>query len=126
MGTSCLIDTNILIYHLKGDLPEPDFIQTISRENFNISVITKIEFLGWSRHTDDGYMIACSLLDMATVRPLTDEIIDRTIELKRKLNIKLPDAVIAATCLEHKLSLVTRNDNDFLKIPELSVINPFK
>lgn len=126
MGTPCLIDTNILIYHLKGELPEPDFLEKLGSDCFNMSVITKIEFLGWNRHTDEGYKVAHELVNLSKVHYLTDEIVDKTVDLKRKISIKLPDAVIAATCLVHNLILVTRNDNDFVKIPALSIINPFR
>lgn len=42
-----LIDTNILIYHTKGSENSIDFIsRAIIQKSFNISIITKIEFLG--------------------------------------------------------------------------------
>jgi predicted nucleic acid-binding protein len=42
-----LLDTNILIYHLKGDIPQREIekIESILKHSFIISVITKIEFL---------------------------------------------------------------------------------
>jgi len=41
-----LIDTNILIYHTKGAENTIDFIhRVITQKSFNISIITKIEFL---------------------------------------------------------------------------------
>jgi predicted nucleic acid-binding protein len=44
--TKCLIDTNILIYHVAGSKESMDFINKVIKEkSFNISVITKIEFL---------------------------------------------------------------------------------
>ncbi len=39
--------------------------------------------------------------------------------------IKLPDAVIAATALTHSLKLMTRNQADFERIAELTIVNPF-
>jgi toxin FitB len=39
--------------------------------------------------------------------------------------MKLGDAIIAATALEHGVPLVTRNVDDFKHIPGLQVINPF-
>ena len=46
--TSYLIDTNILIYYLAGAFSpeERPLIDTILKESFNISIITKIELLG--------------------------------------------------------------------------------
>ncbi len=65
-------------------------------------------------------------LNFAHVIPLTDEIADVTIELRRKVNIKLPDAVIAATAFLHDLTLVTRNIKDFEKVEGLRVYIPFE
>jgi len=43
-----LIDTNILIYHFADEIPgeAQDKIKSIFKKSFNISIITKIEFLG--------------------------------------------------------------------------------
>jgi predicted nucleic acid-binding protein len=40
-------------------------------------------------------------------------------------NIKLPDAIIAATALVYELTIITRNTKDFEKIEGLNVINPY-
>lgn len=51
---------------------------------------------------------------------LSDEIIEKKIELRRKVKIKLPDALIAATAIVHNLTLLlSTNDSDFLKVPKL-------
>jgi predicted nucleic acid-binding protein len=39
--------------------------------------------------------------------------------------MKLPDAIIAATALAYDLVLVSRNEKDFDKIPNLEYINPY-
>lgn len=88
--------------------------------------MTKIEFLGWDKHTSDGYEKCKRLLDRATIYSLDDTIADKTIELKRKLNIKLADAIIAATAILNNLKLLTRNVDDFKMIDEIEVINPFE
>lgn len=51
-----LLNTNILIYHLAGDIPpkELDKIKNILNKSFNILIITKIEFLGWDKHSSNG------------------------------------------------------------------------
>ncbi|MBL7803801.1 MAG: hypothetical protein JNL02_08720 [Saprospiraceae bacterium] len=46
--------------------------------------------------------------------------------LRRSFKIKLPDAIIAATALVHELDLVTRNREDFSKISNLTVLNPYE
>jgi predicted nucleic acid-binding protein len=36
-----------------------------------------------------------------------------------------PDLILAATAIEHGLTLVTRNTNDFVGLPGLSMLNPW-
>lgn len=56
MSVEYLLDTNVLIYHTKGSQVTEDFVgKLISEGTFNISILTKIEFLGWNRHTADGF-----------------------------------------------------------------------
>jgi hypothetical protein len=122
-----LIDTNILIYHTKGSQHTIAFItDLINKHAFNISILTKIEFLGWDKHTPDGYEKCRRLLESAVIYSLDDAIADKAIELKKKLNIKLADAVIAATAILNNLKLSTRNVDDFRMIDELEVVNPFE
>ncbi len=46
--------------------------------------------------------------------------------LRRSIKIKLPDTIIAATAIVHKLTLVSDNDVDFLRVPKLKYLNPTK
>ena len=121
-----LLDTNILIYHLKGDIPQREIekIESILKHSFIISVITKIEFLGWSKHTVDGFLKAQEFLRHAAIIPVDSEPADLSIELRRNNNIKLADALIAATALLNDLVLVTGNEEDFKAIEELEIYNP--
>jgi toxin FitB len=121
-----LLDTNILIYHLKGDIPEREIekIEGILKRSFLISVITKIEFLGWRKHTVDGFLKAQEFLRHAAIIPVDNELADLAIELRRNGNIKLADALIAATALLNDLVLVTGNEDDFKEIGELEIYNP--
>ncbi|WP_246454781.1 type II toxin-antitoxin system VapC family toxin [Thermococcus camini] len=109
-------------------MPEEELpkVEEILRKSFNVSIITKIEFLGWKGHTLEGFEKSKELISFAHVIPLTDEIADIAIELRRKVKVKLPDAVIAATALRHNLTLVTKNVKDFEKIEGLRIYNPFE
>ena len=121
-----LLDTNILIYHLKGDIPQREIekIESILKHSFIISVITKIEFLGWRKHTVDGFLKAQEFLRHAAIIPVDSDLADLAIELRRNNNIKLADALIAATALLNNLVLVTGNEEDFKAIEELEIYNP--
>jgi predicted nucleic acid-binding protein len=54
------------------------------------------------------------------------ETTEKVIELRRTNNIKLPDAIIAATALVSNLVLWTHNTSDFANIPDLQLLDPLK
>jgi hypothetical protein len=121
-----LIDTNILIYHVAGLKESTDFInKIIYQKSFNISILTKIEFLGWNKHTTDGFERCKLLIDLANTYDVDEDVANKAIQLKRINNIKLADAVIAATAILNNFHLVTRNRNDFKMINEIKIKNPF-
>jgi predicted nucleic acid-binding protein len=124
---SRVFDTNILIYHLNGKLDEAAerMLEQALEENARISVITRIEVLGWPGQTEDAFQRARSFLDQFNEQPLTDDIAEESVALRRKRRLKIPDAIIAATALRLNLPLVTRNTDDFRGIEGLDLINPF-
>lgn len=122
LTTNYLIDTNILIYHTNGVKESIDFIsKVIAEKSFNISILTKIEFLGWDKHTSDGLDKCKRLIETANIYYVDENIANKAIELKRKMNIKIADAVIAATGIIHNLKIATRNIDDFKGIEGLKV-----
>ena len=125
MEVNVLLDTNVLVYHVAGDRRATKFIdETIDCQSFRISILSVIEFLGWHRHTDDEFLQCKELIDLATILPVSKEVADKAIDLRRAKKIKLADAVIASTALVNNLSLVTTNIRDFRGIRDLQIINP--
>jgi len=125
--TGYLFDTNILIYWWADEIP-PDQVPRIEhllKTSFNISIITRIEFLGFPGFSGDLRQKSRDFLSYAIVLPLTPEVAERTIVLREKHSIKVPDAIIAATALTYDLTLITRNASDFKDIQELTIENPF-
>lgn len=56
---------------------------------------------------------------------IDDLIINKTISLRKKhKKLKLGDAIIAATALVNKFTLITRNIKDFINIEGLICLNP--
>ena len=124
--TEYLIDTNILIYHTAGSEAISNFIRDmIAQQAFNVSVLTKIEFLGWNRHSPEGFEKCRQLIELANLYLVDDDTAEKAIELKRRAKIKLADAVIAATALVNNFKLATRNVDDYKAVKELEVFNPF-
>jgi predicted nucleic acid-binding protein len=120
-----LIDTNAIIDYLGNKITANgmQFMNTVINAVPNISVITKIEVLGFNT-TIEEYQLLTDFMDDANVIELSKEVADICIDLRKKYKIKLPDAIIAATALAANSTLITRNSSDFKNIIGLSVINP--
>ncbi len=122
-----LIDSNIVIDYLAGKLPAfgTKFLDDLVNASPNVSVITKIEVLGFAT-TEKVKSLLLSFFAASLVINLNDPIVNKAIELREKIKIRIPDAIIAATALCENMILVTRNTGDFDRIPELTIINPWK
>lgn len=121
---SYLIDSNILIYFFNG-VANSEKLDSIFVDNFNISVISRIEFLGWSKFAEDPNLNSKALefMQYATIYDLNDVIADKTIEIRREFKIKMPDAIIAATAMTNNHILVTNNEADFINV-DVELFNP--
>lgn len=123
-----VFDSNILIYHLNGKLGATAevMLERALEEGAYISVITRIEILGWPGQSEDASRRAKNFLDKFSEQPLTSDITDRCIALRKQRRIKIPDAIVAATALHLGFPLVTRNTDDFKWIDGLELVNPFE
>jgi predicted nucleic acid-binding protein len=122
MGTRYLIDTNTLSDYFGEKLPLNglDFIDTLVNENPQISVMTRIESLSYLTPQIETFR---SFVNYSIVFDLIEDIILRTIALRRSRRIKIPDAIIAATALEYDLTLITHNTSHFQGIPNLKLLD---
>ncbi len=126
-GQKYLIDTNVSIDYIGESIPDSvlNKLDEIFDELFYISVINKIELLGFAGITKNEELKFNELIKASVVLGLNDDIVNRTIEIRKKHKIKLPDAIIIATAFENQLILITRNTKDFDKIEGVQIINPF-
>lgn len=85
-------------------------------ERYFISVINRIELLGFKQLNGKESDALTSFVSKSNIFDLEEDIILETIQIRKTYNIKLPDAIIAATCLVNNCSLVTNNIKDFDKI----------
>lgn len=125
MGQRFLIDTNVIIDYTSNLIPGNGtaFVENIFNTAFNTSVVVKIEVLGYNDVLAKMQLLE-EFLSSATIFPLDDAVILKTIELRRIKKIKLGDAVIAATALVYNLVIITRNTADFNNITGLTCIDP--
>lgn len=127
MGKSFLIDTNTVLDFLGNELPIQgmEMISEVVDSIPNISVINKIELLGYDMPKSEEKTIVNFVEDCIVIE-LTNKIVNETISIRKWKKIKLPDAVIAATAIILGYTLISRNEKDFKGIPKLKVLNPHK
>lgn len=120
-----LIDTNVVIDFLGNKIPSSGsiFLNSIVDNVPIVSVITKIELLGFNT-SPEHYALLNNFINDSSVLGLSNNVVDKCIDIRKRYKTKLPDAIIAATALTFDLVLVTRNVDDFKNIPGLQVINP--
>jgi predicted nucleic acid-binding protein len=120
-----LIDTNACIDYLSKKLPVEgmNFMNSVIDAVPNVSVVTKIEVLGFNA-PDEHYQLLTNFMNDVTVLDLISTVVDISIEIRRKYKTKLPDAIIAATAIVYGLVLITRNTSDFKNIQGLQLFDP--
>lgn len=116
------MDTNVAIDFLANRFPQDasDFIENIEPL---VSVITKIEMLGWLNATPRQVKIIEEYLENVSIIGIDEQIIDSTIRIRKTNKIKTPDAIIAATALVLNCILISRNLSDFKSIENLRMID---
>lgn len=126
MENRYLIDTNVVIDYMSDLFPREILLELdrIFSESYAISVINKIELLGFVHIPDEKEQKLHRIVQDSNLVYLHDGIVEETISIRKKIKIKLPDAIIAASALTLDVTLITSNTRDFKKIPNLKVLNP--
>jgi predicted nucleic acid-binding protein len=117
-----ILDSNIVIEAVNAD--ERPLRELVERYLPSVSSITLVEVLGFPRLTEEDRRDLEGFFALATILPISDEVIDRAIALRQQRKMGLGDALIAATALVHGLTLVTRNVKDFRWIEGLDLLDP--
>ena len=117
-----LLDSNIVIYLRDPTLGEKIASQ-ISGLRLHTCNIVIAEVLGFKDiGLEDGRYFE-ELFTAMKNHIFDNAITNKVIEIRRTVNIKLPDAVIAATALVNGLTLWTHND-DFRNVPGILLFDP--
>jgi predicted nucleic acid-binding protein len=108
-----LVDTDILIDHLRGARRfDP------SGTDVSISTVTRTELYSGQRADEATIdLLLAGLEEIGVDRSIAE----RAGRLRRRTGLAITDAFIAATALEHGLPLVTRNRRHFDRVEGLDI-----
>lgn len=122
-----LIDTSAVIKYLNSTFPFSGlrFMDGIIDKECILSFISEIELQVWNPKNEEDISVYKQFIANSVIVGLEKEIIAETIHVRKFHGLKLPDALIVATCLVKDLTLIADNDKDFLKVPLLKCINPY-
>ncbi len=122
-----LIDTNVVSDYFSASLPADgfQFMDGVIDAIPNLSVITQIELLCWKTDYATEQKVESFISD-SIVLDITPEVISHCVSIRKSSKIKTPDAIIAATAIAYKHTLITNNKKDFKKIKGLKIVNPYE
>ncbi|MEM7115896.1 MAG: type II toxin-antitoxin system VapC family toxin [Chloroflexota bacterium] len=120
-----LLDTGIIIRHLRGRRPIVRLLRGLGRQGrLSISTITRLEIVAGMRPAEQ--FMTQKLLSRFQAYDVNKNVADRAGELLRWARqeghfLSVPDAIIAATAVQHQLTLLTFNEKDFQPLPNISL-----
>lgn len=105
-----LVDTDVFIDHLRGAHE-----LHAGTHRLTYSVVTRAELFAGTTATGAVSQLLAPFREF----PVDRAVAERAGRIRRDARLRLPDALIAATALEHGLHLATRNETDFKPVPGL-------
>jgi predicted nucleic acid-binding protein len=123
-----IVDTDIFIWYLRGRREAADFLDEL--DPVRLSAVTYMELVHGMRNADELRSLRGTLrTGRWQVLPITETISTRAMTYVEAHflsgYLQMPDALIAATCIDQGDRLATGNAKHYRKIAELS-IQPFR
>lgn len=121
IGTNFLLDTNAIIYLLKGEKELNSILQ--SNSTIYISVIGVIEYLSFNNLTQEEINTFEDFCENVIILDLSSnkKDIQNIIMLRKKYSLKTPDAIVVNAAMGVSAELIT-GDRDLFKISEVSIL----
>jgi predicted nucleic acid-binding protein len=125
-----LLDTDWIVDALNGQETAIKTLLELAPSGLALGIITYGELYEgavFARDPEPALSGLRSFLKGKAILPLTTTIMERFAQIRGSLPRSIRqqigdlDILIAATCLEHNLTLLTRNLKDFQKIPHLTL-----
>jgi predicted nucleic acid-binding protein len=118
-----IIDSCILIDHLRG-IKNIDFLRKDKKNHIKMSIITMMELILGARNKKEIENIqkAFGKIEILNINEKISELAYNLIlHYNKSHNLFINDALIAATAITNKTTLVTLNVSDFRFIPKISL-----
>ncbi len=120
-----LIDSDILIWYLRGNIKAQNFIQ--QQNEFSISVVTYLELVQGMKNKHELSLLRKSLRHRnVKILYLDEEISVKAMFLVEQYylshSLELADAFIAATALTHGLVLATGNLKHYSSLKDIELL----
>ena len=123
---SFLVDTTILIDHLRGRPEAQSWLLSTQTEGLAISVIARAEVLSGMKPEEE--LATRLLLNQLPLLSIEVRVADTAASYRRVYGkshqLLLPDALIAATAKIHGMTLATLNTRDF-PMTDINVLRPY-
>lgn len=120
-----LLDTGLVLRHLRGQRRTVQLLRGLGKESrLAIASVTRLEVHAGmqpaERYATNKLLARLATIDMD--REIADRAGDLIADCKRTgQGLSVPDAIIAATAIGHRLTLVTLNRGDFQHVSGLSL-----
>lgn len=119
-----IVDTDILIWYLRGRQEAQRFLD--SCEPVLLSAVSYMELVQGMRNARELQILRRTLRQQRwQVLPITESISNRAMTYVEAHflsgSLQMADALIAATCIEHGLSLATGNVKHYRPVAELAI-----
>jgi predicted nucleic acid-binding protein len=116
MNGKTVFDSTAIIKYLAKEAGFIDLDPFLEQSKCFVSIITKLELLGWPDITPEEEKRITEFFCELVVFPIDEKIETEAIQIRRKTTLKLPDAIIAATAVVIGAEVVS-TDPHFLKCP---------
>lgn len=126
MTKKLLIDTDVFVDYLMGEPKAKEFFENLPEGTFHYSALAKLELLSSGTCSDPSIRSSTSaMLSLGKKVEIDDSVVNLAAEVKRQHGLSVSDSVMAATALQLKAELVTRNVAEFKRIKELLLMKPY-
>lgn len=125
-----LLDSSVLIDFLRIKNKKNSLLFKLTEGNYQLytAIITHTELFSgksvWEKRA--AYFEVKDLFSRITILPMTEEISEKSGEIKAEFDLNIADAIIAATAVLTNLELVTLNIKDFEMIKGLKILTKYE